>query len=183
MVPTRSSVESVTTLVLTVIGDDRSGLVEALAGAVTRHGGNWNRSSMARLGTKFAGIVEISVTEEHVDGLIDELGPLQSQGLLHITAERVTDAPAPAANEGRWQLRLVGQDRPGIVHEIAHALAHNGVSIEELQTSTISAPMSGETLFEATAVLVATTGADRTALAADLEALANELMVELELTT
>ncbi len=82
----------------------------------------------------------------------------------------------------RWQLHLIGQDRPGIVHEISQALARNGVSIEELQTSTSSAPMSAELLFEATAVLVATTGADRAALADDLEALANELMVDLELT-
>jgi glycine cleavage system regulatory protein len=171
-----------TTLVLTVIGDDRSGLVEALAGVVARHGGNWNRSSMARLGTKFAGIVEVSVTEAAVDGLIEELGPLETQGLLDITVERVADATEQPAPVGRWQLRLVGQDRPGIVHEIAQALARNGVSIEELQTSTTSAPMSAETLFEASAVLVATTAADRSALAADLEALANELMVDLELS-
>ena len=29
------------TLVLTVIGDDRAGLVNALADAVSAHGGNW----------------------------------------------------------------------------------------------------------------------------------------------
>lgn len=168
-----------TTLVLTVIGDDRSGLVEALAAVVTRHGGNWNRSSMARLGSKFAGIVEVSVTDVHVDALIDELGPLEAQGLLDITVERVTDTPAQIAGP-RWELRLVGQDRPGIVHEIAQALARSGVSIEELQTSTSSAPMSAEILFEASAVLVATTDADRDALAAELEALANELMVDIE---
>ncbi len=170
-----------TTLVLTVIGDDRAGLVEALAAVVTRHGGNWKRSSMARLGTKFAGIVEVSVSDAGVDGLIDELGPLEAQGLFDITVERVTEA-ASVTTHARWQLRLVGQDRPGIVHEIAQALARNGASIEELQTSTSSAPMSAETLFEASAVLVATTAADRGALAADLEALANELMVDLELT-
>ena len=42
--------------------------------------------------------------------------------------------------------------------------------------------MSGEALFEATAVPVDTTTADRAALAADLEALANELMVDLDLS-
>jgi glycine cleavage system regulatory protein len=137
---------------------------------------------MARLGTKFAGIVEVSVPEARVDDLIADLEPLEEQGLLDITVERVDETPAPVASDARWKLRLVGQDRPGIVHEIAQALARNGVSIEELQTSTSSAPMSAETLFEASAVLVATTAADRSALAADLEALANELMVDLELT-
>ena len=170
-----------TTLILTVIGDDRSGLVEALAGVVARHDGNWNRSSMARLGSKFAGIVEVAVPDGRVDALIDELGPLEARGLLDITVERITDAPTAVAGP-RWELRLIGQDRPGIVHEIAQALARSGVSIDELQTSTSNAPMSAETLFEATAVLVATTGADRDTLAAELEALANELMVDIELT-
>lgn len=169
------------TLVLTVIGDDRSGLVEALAGVVAQHDGNWNRSSMARLGTKFAGIVEVSVPAGRVDTLIAELGPLEAQGLLDITVERLTEMPAEAAGP-HWELRLVGQDRPGIVHEIAQALARSGVSIDELQTSTSSAPMSAEILFEASAVLVATSDADRSALAAELEALANELMVDIELT-
>ncbi len=171
-----------TTLILTVIGDDRSGLVDALSGVVMRHDGNWKRSSMARLGSKFAGIVEVSVPDDRVDELVGDLEPLEAQGLLDITVERVTEAPTPNVADRRWELRLVGQDRPGIVHEIAHALARNGISIEELQTSTSSAPMSAEILFEATAVLVATSDADRDALAADLEALANELMVDLELT-
>ena len=43
------------TLVLTVIGDDRAGLVNALAEAVTAHGGNWERSQLAELAGKFAG--------------------------------------------------------------------------------------------------------------------------------
>ena len=170
-----------TTLILTVIGDDRSGLVEALAGVVAKHDGNWNHSSMARLGSKFAGIVEVSVAATSVDDLVAELGPLEAQGLLDITVERVADTPASVAGP-RWELRLVGQDRPGIVHEIAQALARSGVSIDELQTSTSSAPMSAEILFEATAVLVASTGANRDALAGELEALANELMVDIELT-
>ncbi len=32
------------TLVLTVIGDDRPGLVDALASRITAHGGNWDRT-------------------------------------------------------------------------------------------------------------------------------------------
>ena len=173
--------DQVTTLILTVIGDDRSGLVEALSNVVTRHEGNWHRSSMARLGSKFAGIVEVSVAETRVGDLTAELDPLATQGLLDITVEHVTEMSAAAVGP-RWELRLVGQDRPGIVHEIAYALARSGLSIEELQTSTSSAPMSAEILFEATAVIAATSDSDHEALARELEALANELMVDIEPT-
>ena len=48
------------TLVLTLIGDDRAGLVNAVAEVVARHGGNWERSQMAELAGKFAGIVLVT---------------------------------------------------------------------------------------------------------------------------
>jgi glycine cleavage system regulatory protein len=172
------------TLVLTVIGDDQSGLVEALSGVVTSNGGNWDRSSMARLGNKFAGIVEVSVPNQRVDELVNALGPLNEQGLLDITVEHAgDDTPVePATNtDTRWELHLIGQDRPGIVHEISQALAQSGVSIEELQTSTSSAPMSGEIMFEATASLLAGPDADLEELTVSLEALADELMVDIDL--
>lgn len=174
------------TLVLTVLGDDRSGLVEALAAVVSRHDGNWDRSSMARLGTKFAGIVELTVAESRVDALIGDLGSVEADGLLDITAERVGESagidPPPDSAE-RWELQLVGHDRPGIVHEISQALARNGVSIDELHTSTSSAPMSAERLFEARAALVAVGDLDLDRLRAELESLANELMVDIDLST
>ena len=43
------------TLVLTVIGRDRPGLVDTLSGVVAEHGGNWEESRMAHLADRFAG--------------------------------------------------------------------------------------------------------------------------------
>lgn len=169
------------TLVLTVIGDDRSGLVEAVAGVVARHGGNWDRSSMARLGTKFAGIVEVSIGDRLVDALIADLEPLSADGLLEIGFEEASEA-SPPDDAVFLSLHLVGQDRPGIVHEISRALAGRGVSIDELTTASTSAPMSAEILFEAKATLRAPLDFDRDALATALEELANELMVDIELS-
>ncbi|MGA9276078.1 glycine cleavage system protein R [Ilumatobacter sp.] len=169
------------TLVLTVIGDDRSGLVEAVAGVVARHGGSWDRSSMARLGAKFAGIVEVSIGDRLVDSLIADLEPLSSQGLLDIGVEDASET-TPSIDAEFLSLHLIGQDRPGIVHEISRALAERGVSIDELTTASTSAPMSGEVLFEATATLRAPLDLDRDDLSAALEDLANELMVDIDLS-
>lgn len=167
------------TLVLTVIGNDRTGLVDALAGPIARHGGNWDRSHMARLAGKFAGIVVVTLTDDRVDALAGELETLRTSGLLDVSvAIAASDEPTPA--ESMMTLHLVGQDRPGIVSEIAGALARRGVSIEELETSTSSAPMSAEPLFVATALLQLPATADVEALRASLEDIANELMVDLE---
>lgn len=169
------------TLVLTVIGDDRAGLVDALAGPITRRGGNWDRSHMARLAGKFAGIVVVSVGDDQVDALSADLGTLTAQGLLDVSVAIASTDDAPADDE-LLQLHLIGQDRPGIIREIAAALAERNVSIEELETSASSAPMSGELLFEAAATLRVPADTDPGDLRSTLEAIANELMVDLDVT-
>jgi glycine cleavage system regulatory protein len=81
----------------------------------------------------------------------------------------------------RLVLELVGGDRPGIVREISSVLAANGVTIDELTTATRGAPMAGGMLFEATAVLGVPVGAGIDQLRAALEAVANELMVDIDM--
>lgn len=170
------------TLVLTVIGDDRSGLVSALSGVIADHGGSWERSQMARLAGKFAGIVLVAVPDNRAEALIADLGPLGGQGLLDVTVERGSDEAARAGDLTRLSLDLVGADRPGIVHDIARVLAEKNVSIEELNTATREAPMVGGMLFEARAILLAPPTVPIEDLQEVLEGLANELMVDLSLT-
>ncbi|NNE12314.1 MAG: ACT domain-containing protein [Ilumatobacter sp.] len=165
-------------LVLTLIGDDRAGLVSSVASAITEHGGNWDRSQMAELGGKFAGIVLVTVPDDRVDGLTAALEPLH--GLLDVTVQRAvetSDDPATA----RWSLELLGADRPGIVSEITGALAACGVSIDALTTGTREAPMAGERLFEAVADLDVPSDVDVATLRHSLEDLAHELMVDIDL--
>lgn len=167
------------TFILTVIGDDRPGLVSALSAPITAHGASWENSQMSRLAGKFAGIVMVVVADERLDALLADLTALKNQGLqvtLEITAE-------PVERESlRLHLELLGADHPGIVAEISASLAARGVSIEELTTEVREAPMAGGTLFEARAVLDAppTTSIDR--LRSMLEELADELMVEIKLS-
>jgi glycine cleavage system regulatory protein len=169
------------TLVLTVIGDDRAGLVDALAAPIVEHDGNWDRSHMARLAGKFAGIVVVTVPDERVGDLTSRLGTLAGQGLLDVTVAIAAPDGTPD-RDSFLQLHLIGHDRPGIISEVAAALARRAVSIEELETSSSSAPMSAERLFEATATLRVPAGIDPADLRSTLESIANELMVDLDVT-
>lgn len=168
------------TVVLSVLGDDRPGLVDALAEAITLHGGSWDRSHMSRLAGKFAGIVLVTIAEADAPRLIDGLDPIRAGGLLDVTAA-VADNTDISTQSQSVQVQLVGADRPGIVHEIAAVLAANDVSIVELVTATRSAPMAGEPLFEAKLSLSIPTTLDLEVLRTALEDLANELMVDLDL--
>lgn len=167
------------TIILTVIGDDRPGLVSALSAPVKAHGASWNRSEMSHLAGKFAGIVLVTVPDERLDALTADLAGLGAQG-LQVTVER-TDEPV-ARETVRLHLELLGADHPGIVAEVSAALAEHGVSIEELTTEVREAPMAGGTLFEARAILSAASSTSTDTLGSMLEGLADELMVEIRLS-
>jgi glycine cleavage system regulatory protein len=168
-----------TFLVLTVSGPDRPGLVEALSQAVANHRGSWLESRMARLAGHFAGVLRVSVPEAQVDALTRSLQSLELESLQVSVARSELESPASDARELR--LEILGSDRPGIVHDISQALADRGINVDELRTEIMSAPMSGELLFLANAELLIPVDLDLDLLRKDLEALAHELMVDVDL--
>lgn len=164
-------------LVLTALGDDRPGLVEALAGAVAAHGGSWERAELARLGGKFAGIVQVAVPDARVAQLRESLRALGAQGLLQVNLEDAGEEGTPAGT--RVVVTLVGADQPGLVHAVAGVLAGLGASVEELATAVNDAPMAGGVVFEASGVVVLPVEL-LPELRARLEELATHLMVDIE---
>ena len=168
-------------LVLTVIGDDRSGLVRALADVVIEHGGNWEESQLAELAGKFAGIVVVSVPEDRAEEFATSLSTLD--GLLEVAAhpgaEPAVEAQAGPAATDQLTIDLLGNDHPGIVRDVSTVLSHHDLSIETMTTGTREAPMAGGLLFEAHVVVDVPAGSDTSALRADLERLAAELLVDI----
>jgi glycine cleavage system regulatory protein len=164
-------------LILTVIGDDRPGLVGELSAVISAHQGNWLESSMAQLAGKFAGIVEVDVDAAQADVLRNALSQLRG---LKVTVESA--APQKSAPTGRrLKLALVGHDRIGIVREVSMVLANHAVNVESLATHTSSAPMSAAVLFHAVAELTAAPDLDVGALTGELERISNDLMVDITL--
>jgi glycine cleavage system regulatory protein len=161
-------------LVITLVGADRTGLVESVARAVADHGGNWLESRMCRLGGEFAGILRVEIPADKKSPLLDALQKISG---LNVVVQ--PGQPAIAATSGRQtKLEIVGSDRPGIVREITSALARANVNVEEFSSELVSAPMSGETLFQASARLQLPEGCDLAALKRDLEEIAADLQVD-----
>ena len=163
-------------LVVTLNGVDRPGVVARVADRARACGASWQESRFAHLAGRFAGVVLLEVPETSKDALERALAELEGAD-LHVTVER--GAARRPSDSPRLELELVGQDRPGIVRDVSAVLARHGVNIEELETEVESASMSGELLFRARAGLALPESANIEALRADLERLANELMVDL----
>ena len=168
-----------TTLVMTVIGADRPGLVQLVAACVAGHGGNWLESRMCHLGGQFAGLLRVEVAAARAEELAGALRRLEADG-LRVTIHTESGAGSAAAGTV-VRLELVGQDHPGILNQVARVLAGRGVNVEELESECLSAPMGGGTLFQARATVLVPPSVSFGELRADLEKIAADVMVDLKL--
>jgi glycine cleavage system regulatory protein len=128
---------------------------------------------MCRLGGQFAGIVRVEVAAEKSDGLLATLAKLGKDG-LNISARKETSTASAV-------LELVGQDRPGILHQISQVLARHNVNVEELSSDCVNAPMDGSILFKARASVLLPTSVSIAQLRSELEKIASDLMVDVQL--
>ncbi len=171
-----------TTLVMTVIGADRPGLVQLVAACVADHGGNWLESRMCHLGGQFAGILRVEVAAAKADGLVRALQTLDKAGLRVILhTEGGTAVAVEKIAAAGVTLELVGQDRPGILRAVSAVLAAHGLNVEDLASERVSAPMGGGTLFQATIRVSVPASANLAAVRGDLEKIAADLMVDVKL--
>jgi glycine cleavage system regulatory protein len=166
-----------TPLVLTFVGDDRPGLVNAISEAVAAHGGTWLESRSARLAGKYAGILLAGIPDDSVIPLESALAKLAPSG-LRVSIERGGAADSETHTR-TVKLDVVGNERPGIVRDVTQALTRLGVNIEEFASGLESEPFTGVQMFHATARLSVPEGLELDDLRKALERLAGEIMVDL----
>ena len=169
-----------TFLVLTVIADDKPGIVEQLASTISAAGGNWLESRMAQMAGKFAGILKVAVEAESQQALTQALTALQSSGIT-VTAE--TTATVTHSEITSLVVNVVANDRPGIVSEVSSTLAKIHVNVLELTSYCESAEMSAVPTFRAQAIVELPSSLDQDTLIDSLEALSDDLIVEINTAT
>lgn len=141
-------------IVLTFSGHDRIGIVEAVTEVLARRGGNIESSRMARLGGEFAMLMLVSMPEQQLASLEQDFQALRGEGYqvgLLQTEDKHTEK---FAGWLPYEIEILGADHEGIIHEIAQHLSKQGINIENMDTSTVSAPMSGTPLFTMQALIL-----------------------------
>ena len=168
-----------TPLVLTFIGRDRPGLVNAISEKIAAAGGTWLESRLAHLAGEFAGILLVGAPEAGLDAFAAAMRELEASG-LRVTVARSEAAPTPPGARF-FDLAIVGHERPGIVRDVTQTLAKLGVNIEEFESGVEAAPFTGAEMFRAAARIRLPDGLSPDALRKTLEKLAGEIMVDLAL--
>ena len=160
-------------LVFTIIGDDRPGIVEQVARAVNEHEANWLGSRMSRLGGKFAGMI-------HVAGAPDLLAGLKAalEGLPGLTVVVEAGRESPPPEDRLVVVTMLGLDRPGIVREVSAALAAENLNVLELTTEVSPAAMTGEPMFSGEALVACGGARDLAELSERLDQVSGALGVD-----
>lgn len=167
------------TLILSVIGSDRPGLTQALAGAVLSAGGNWLESHLSQLGGLYVGSVLVELEADRVEVLREAVSAVDAEGLEVRIAPTIEGASA----EGDLvRFSLVGGDRPGIVHQVTGVLTGINANIEAFETHLSVEPHSGAPLFHMDARLRLPPSLKAEAVQAALEEISGEIMVDISLT-
>lgn len=163
-------------LILTLIGKDRPGLVEEISSTILSHHGNWLTSNLSHLAGHFAGIVQVEVAEEHLQEIQDALCELPG---LDVRIESGENLPTQDESD-TLNLIITGNDRPGIVQELATVIRHKGANITHLTSKQRSAPNWGLPIFSAFATVTLPAGMVKENVIDALESITSDLIVDIE---
>ena len=118
---------------VTVLGDDRPGIVADLTTVLAGLGGNLEDSTMTLLRGHFAMVVLVRTTHPAAE-VESALAPLTADGDLVVEARLLPDHEVHDRPGAAYTLRVHGADRPGIVAEITRVVAEHGGNIVDLGT-------------------------------------------------
>jgi glycine cleavage system transcriptional repressor len=162
-------------IAVTVLGDDRPGIVAGVTGALADLHGNLEDSTMTLLRGHFAMVLLVR-TGASAAAVEAALHPLSADGSLVINARVLGDSARQVWGGPSYALRVHGADRPGIVAAITGVVARHGANIVDLGTRL------GEGLYVLTAELQLRSEGSVVGLEAELQGAADELGVDVHLS-
>lgn len=141
-------------IVLTLTGHDRVGIVDQITDLFVKHRGNVETSRMAHLGGEFAMLALVAFDDKELPALEAEFDKLRGEGFQITLVQTEDDHATKYAGWLPYQIEILGADHEGIIYEVTHHLAQQGINIEDMETSTSPAPMSGTPLFRMEATVL-----------------------------
>lgn len=134
-------------LVISALGQDRTGLVNELSLVILDAGCNIADSRMTVLGGEFSLIMLLSGPWNAIAKIENQIGALQNRLGLMISSRRTELRQADGGNLLPYQVEVISLDHPGIVYQLAKFFSTRGINIEEMTTNTYAAAHTGTPMF------------------------------------
>lgn len=135
-----------TYLVISALGEDHPGIVNALSKAILEHGCNIEDSRMTVLGGEFAAILLVEGKWNTLAKVENALPEIERQLGMTIISKR-TGERTSGANLLPYAVDVIAMDHPGIVNNLAGFFAERNINIEDISTSTYAAAHTGTPMF------------------------------------
>lgn len=167
-------------LVLSAIGPDRAGIVDALTGSLREHRANIADSRMVNLRGQFAIVMLIETPEDEAAAVQQALTRAAEQAGLTATlrtaaGQKVADPAVP------YRIRAYAMDQVGLVHRVTHALHLLRVNIEEMSTRLEHGAHTGTPLFSMDMIVSIPTDVPLKKVRDELDELGSQLNCDLEI--
>lgn len=133
-------------LVISALGNDKSGIVNELSKTVLDQGGNISESRMTVLGGEFAMMLLVTGTQESINNILSQLEETGEKLNLTLIAKE-TQTLESTTDRVPYHVNVVSMDHPGIVHNISDFFSSHHLNIEEIETTTYPAAHTGTAMF------------------------------------
>jgi len=160
---------------VTVLGDDRPGIVADVTGALAGLGCNLEDSTMTLLRGHFAMVVLVR-TDHALEEVSAALEPLSAADRLTVDVRPLPEHEVPASPGAAYTLRVHGADRPGLVASMTTVVLAHGGNIVDLCSRL------GEQTYTLVADLVLPEGGSVDDLEEELSAVAREIGVDFHIS-
>lgn len=167
-------------LVITAVGSDRPGLVDAFTGFLHDAGANIADSRMINLRGQFAILILVEAERDDVIRRIAN-DAVDAGNEVGLEVRVAGDKSIENRMQGQpYRVKVFAMDQPGIVHRVTHLLHQLKVNIEELQTTLSAGSYSGTPLFTMNMHITIPRDVPVKQLKAELESLCDELNCDVD---
>lgn len=133
-------------LVISAISEDRTGVVSDVSQTVFESGCNIEESRMSVLGGEFALIMLVSGKWNAVAKLENALDSLRQNAGIALTHKR-TESRTSAPDQLPYAIDVVALDQSGLVHKLTNFFALRSINIQEMHTNCYAAAHTGTPMF------------------------------------
>jgi glycine cleavage system transcriptional repressor len=133
-------------LVMSVLAEDRPGILTDVARAVKECGCNMVECRMTVLGGEFTMLLLVSGNWNTITKLESQLPKLEKRHTITLSARRTTEREA-RRNLVPYAIDAVCLDQPGIIFNLANFFAEHNIGIADLVTRSYPAVHTGAPMF------------------------------------